>query len=128
MTTQKSSEQIIETWKEEETVAENKYFFAVYDAFPVNPGHVLIISKRPVVNMFELTEGEFVSLREILLAVKEHLQLVRKPDGYNIGANCGVSAGQSVIHFHLHVIPRYLGDVEDPRGGVRNLKTPIVDY
>ena len=104
-----------------------EYFYAVYDSFPVNKGHVLICSRRHVKDIFGLTQKEFIALHDILGSV-EAILAQYSPDGYNVGANCGEAAGQTIMHFHLHVIPRYKGDVEKPRGGVRNIKPALVPY
>lgn len=116
------------TLKTERIIAKNDAFIVVPDGFPVNKGHTLIISKRHVANLFDLTNDEFTMLNFMIRSVKNIIDDVYKPDGYNIGVNCGEPAGQTVMHFHLHMIPRYKGDVENPRGGVRNIKTPLVPY
>jgi len=105
-------------------VLENQYFYAVFDKYPVNPGHILIISKRHVSDLFGLDEIEFKHLYKIINQAKEILDQKYKPDGYNVGVNCGEAAGQTIPHFHLHIIPRYRGDVENPGGGIRNIKMP----
>ncbi|MCE8428135.1 MAG: HIT family protein [Candidatus Methanoperedens sp.] len=109
-------------------VLENQLFYVIFDKYPVNPGHLLIISRRHIPDLFDLNETEFNHLYEIINKAKKMLDLKYKPDGYNIGANCGEVAGQTILHFHLHIIPRYNSDVEDPRGGVRNLKKPVEYY
>lgn len=113
-----------------EWLLENSSFFAIWDKYPVNPGHLLIISKRHTQDLFGLTHNEFGEMHLILQECREKLigESESKPDGFNIGANCGEAAGQTVFHFHLHVIPRFKNDVEEPRGGVRNIKTPCVAY
>lgn len=112
----------------ESKVLENQSFYAVFDKYPVNPGHVLIVSKKHIHDLFCLGETEVRHLYEIINQAKGILDAKYKPDGYNIGANCGYAAGQTIPHFHLHIIPRYRGDVQDPRGGIRNLKKPIIPY
>ena len=109
-------------------VLENQYFYAIFDKYPVNLGHLLIISKRHVLDFFSLNEIEFKHLYWIINKAKEMIHMKYKPDGYNIGVNCGETAGQTIFHFHLHIIPRYKNDIQNPRGGVRNIKKPIVDY
>lgn len=111
-----------------DVLVENQSFIAVFDGYPVNHGHTLIISKRHVGDLFGLDEGEFADLHAILAQVKRLLDSEFQPAGYNVGANCGEAAGQTIFHFHLHVIPRYPNDVSNPRGGVRNLKEPLVTY
>jgi len=101
--------------------ADNEHAVAICDGFPVNPGHVLIIPKRHFVSLFEATKEEMVALFALLDDVRERLLTERKPDGFNIGINDGAAAGQTIFHLHIHLIPRYKGDCEDPRGGVRKL-------
>ncbi len=109
-------------------VLENQGFYAIPDRYPVNPGHLLIISKRHTPDIFGLDETEFMNLHEIITRAKQMLDAKYEPDGYNLGVNCGEAAGQTINHFHLHIIPRFKGDVENPRGGVRNLKEPLERY
>ncbi|HLB30492.1 MAG TPA: HIT family protein, partial [Gammaproteobacteria bacterium] len=94
---------------------------ARWDKFPVSPGHMLIIPKRHYASVFEATAAEFAAFWEVIGLVKEAIEKVHKPDGYNFGINDGQAAGQSVFHLHLHVIPRYKGDVVSPLGGVRGV-------
>lgn len=96
------------------------HFFAIYDRYPVSPGHLLIISKNEKQDFFSLDKTERIELNELIIEAKNVIQLKFSPDGYNIGMNCGVSAGQTVMHFHCHVIPRYQGDMDNPRGGIRH--------
>lgn len=91
----------------------------IRDAFPVSPGHTLIIPRRHVGSFFELTAPERASMFELLTQAKVELDETLQPDGFNIGINDGAAAGQTVPHLHLHLIPRYRGDAPDPRGGVR---------
>jgi diadenosine tetraphosphate (Ap4A) HIT family hydrolase len=113
---------------ETEVIAENELTKAFFDKFPVNTGHVLIIPKRHFADLFEATREEMKALTELLFEVKRSLQDRYNPDGYNVGVNVGAAAGQTIFHLHIHVIPRYHGDVEDPRGGIRKLKPSIVPY
>jgi superfamily II DNA or RNA helicase/diadenosine tetraphosphate (Ap4A) HIT family hydrolase/HKD family nuclease/SOS-response transcriptional repressor LexA len=108
---------------EAEWVCANALAFAIYDRFPVSPGHVLVITRRVMPTFFECTADEQAALVELVGEVKRLLdeQLERKPDGYNVGFNAGAAAGQTVPHVHVHVIPRYSGDMPDPRGGVRHV-------
>ena len=92
---------------------------AFYDSYPVNVGHVLIIPKRHCETYFDLTEEELKEMFELSKEVKEVLDKEFEPDGYNVGFNCGEAGGQTVMHAHMHVIPRYKGDTENPRGGIR---------
>ena len=91
----------------------------IRDAFPVSPGHTLVIPRRHIGSFFELSDAERTCMVELLAQAKAELDLSFQPDGFNIGINDGAAAGQTVQHLHLHLIPRYLGDVPDPRGGVR---------
>jgi diadenosine tetraphosphate (Ap4A) HIT family hydrolase len=100
-------------------LAANDHAVAVSDAFPVSSGHALIISQRHVADLFQLTTDEQAALWALLPAVKQALDERHRPDGYNIGVNVGLAAGQTVDHVHVHVMPRYTGDAPDPRGGVR---------
>ena len=112
----------------EEIVLQSEHFYSAFDKFPVNPGHLLIVSRRHVADFFDLREVEAAELFRVLASARTFLQTQFRPDGYNIGINCGEAAGQTVMHFHLHLIPRFAGDVENPRGGVRNLKNPLKPY
>lgn len=100
-------------------LAANDHAVAIYDAFPVSPGHTLIVSRRHVASLFDLTDDERAALWELLVVVRRTLDKHHSPDGFNVGANVGGAAGQTVGHVHVHVIPRFFGDVPDPRGGVR---------
>lgn len=110
-------------WKEEKEkyAFENELAFARYDEFAVNPGHTLFMTKRHVKDFFQTTLEEKKSIFELVDKAKELIDKKYSPTGYNIGMNCGVSAGQSVMHVHVHLIPRYDGDVENPRGGIRGV-------
>lgn len=104
-----------------EIIAQNDLALAFFDAFPVNPGHALIIPKRHVADYFDLTEDEVAAMQALLREVKAIVEKRFNPDGYNIGVNVNAAAGQSVSHVHMHLIPRYKGDVENPKGGVRGV-------
>ena len=97
-------------------------FYVIRDGFPVTALHTLIIPNRHVETYFELTEAEVLALNSM---INKHKQLIEEEDptvsGFNIGMNCGVDAGQTVFHCHIHLIPRRKGDVEEPRGGIRHL-------
>ena len=92
-----------------------------FDGFPVSPGHALIIPRRHVASFFDLTQEERQDMFNMVNEVKRILDDRFHPDGYNIGVNIGEAAGQSIFHVHLHLIPRYSGDVPNPRGGVRGV-------
>ena len=100
-------------------ILENEIAFAIYDGFPVSPGHSLIIPRRHISSFFEATSEEQLSFLDLISKVQQLLKNEYSPDGFNIGINDGEAAGQTVMHLHIHLIPRYLGDVEDPRGGLR---------
>jgi diadenosine tetraphosphate (Ap4A) HIT family hydrolase len=106
---------------EREIIFENDTSFSIYDKFPVNNGHALIIPKRHSENYFELTKNEQIDCLQALNTVKQLVYTKFKPDGFNIGINVGEMAGQTISHVHIHLIPRFSGDVEDPRGGVRGV-------
>ncbi|MCM2310066.1 MAG: HIT family protein [Steroidobacteraceae bacterium] len=98
---------------------ERETAFAIRDGFPVSPGHTLIIPRRHVASFFEATDTERADLMSLLTAARDELDREFRPAGYNIGINDGAAAGQTVSHLHIHLIPRYVGDRDDPRGGVR---------
>jgi len=104
-----------------EILAESELAVAVYDRFPVSPGHSLVIPRRHAVTIWDLTEDEYDACFRLVRELKPILQARHQPDGFNVGANCGATAGQSVWHAHIHVIPRYAGDSADPLGGVRQV-------
>ena len=94
---------------------------ALWDAFPVSPGHLLVIPKRHVATWYDAEPEERNELTNALDRARDVIQERHQPDGFNIGINVGPAAGQTVFHLHVHVIPRYKGDVPDPRGGVRHV-------
>jgi len=104
-----------------ELISETATAVAFLDSFPVNPGHTLIVPKRHIDNYFELTIHEQRALWLVVNRCKMLIQKRFNPDGFNVGINVGESAGQSIFHVHIHLIPRYKGDVENPRGGVRGV-------
>ena len=106
----------------------SSYGLVVRDAFPISPGHTLIIPKRHVGSFFDLSSDEREGLMSLLTAAKANVEAEFKPDGYNIGINDGPAAGQTVPHLHIHLIPRYKGDMSDPRGGVRWIIPDKADY
>jgi diadenosine tetraphosphate (Ap4A) HIT family hydrolase len=108
-------------------LARSSSFFAVHDKYPVNSGHTLVIPFRHVCRLRDLNSDELEDFKKILEVVQDELTH-RGAEGFNIGINEGEVAGQTVDHLHIHVIPRYRGDVESPRGGIRNLKPALVEY
>ena len=113
-----------------EWLCANDLAFAIYDGFPVSPGHVLVTTRRIVETWFDASDEEQAALMDLVKESKRLLdiQLSPKPDGYNVGFNSGGAAGQTVPHVHIHVIPRYLGDMPDPRGGVRHVIPEKANY
>jgi len=98
---------------------ECKYAIAVRDGFPVSQGHSLVIARRHVSLFYELSDAEQNSIWQLAAEIRYRLDAELSPDGFNVGLNDGEAAGQTIPHVHVHVIPRWKGDVEDPRGGVR---------
>jgi diadenosine tetraphosphate (Ap4A) HIT family hydrolase len=100
----------------------NALAFAVEDRYPVSPGHTLVVPRREVRTWFDATRAEQVAILELVDVVRGKLDgRTPAPEGYNVGFNVGEVAGQTVPHLHVHVIPRYRGDMDDPRGGVRHV-------
>ena len=97
----------------------NEHCIVIRDGFPISPGHTLVIPRRHVGSFFDLSAEERQALMALLDSAKQSLDAVYRPDAYNIGINDGPAAGQTVPHVHVHLIPRYEGDRDDPRGGVR---------
>ena len=108
--------------KEENHIIKNELVYTIFDKFPVTKFHVLIIPKRHVETFFELTLSEKNSCLDLLDQVKEKLvQTDKTISGFNVGFNSGKDAGQTIMHCHIHVIPRRKDDVVEPRGGIRNI-------
>tara|TARA_X000001036_G_C20329022_1_gene663674 strand:- start:74 stop:475 length:402 start_codon:yes stop_codon:yes gene_type:complete len=106
----------------DEIITENKYFYATRDTYPVTKLHTLIISKRHFSSYFDMSIDEQISAFQILKHQQNQiLSLDPKVTGFNIGSNDGAEAGQSIFHLHIHLIPRRVGDIENPRGGVRGV-------
>ena len=105
----------------ERVFLEGELVFALWDAFPVNPGHALIVPRRHVASWFDATTDEQAEILQMISRVRSVIRSVHAPAGYNIGINVGEAAGQTVDHLHVHVMPRYPGDVPDPTGGVRHV-------
>jgi diadenosine tetraphosphate (Ap4A) HIT family hydrolase len=100
---------------------ESELAFAIFDRFPVNPGHALVIPRRHVADIFELTEGELRDVLRLLSLARQRIAADFPVAGFNAGVNVGDAAGQTIAHAHVHLIPRYPGDVADPTGGVRGV-------
>ena len=103
----------------DQIVANSSHGLAVRDGFPISPGHTLIVPRRHVASFFDLSSEEQSDLLELINDTKKLLESEFYPQGYNIGINDGPAAGQTVMHLHIHIVPRYEGDVTDPRGGIR---------
>ncbi len=113
---------------QKEIIFENDLAQAFYDRYPVNRGHVLITPKRHVETFFEATLEELTAINQLVFKVKNILEEKYKPQGYNIGFNVNRAGGQTIFHLHCHLIPRFTGDVENPRGGIRRIKKNLVPY
>jgi diadenosine tetraphosphate (Ap4A) HIT family hydrolase len=103
----------------EKIVAQDPFSFTIRDTLPVSPGHALILPKRHIASIFQATKDEVAALWGAVQQARNGLIREYSPDGFNIGINDGLAAGQTILHLHIHLIPRYQGDVPDPRGGIR---------
>ena len=103
----------------EQVLFEEKEAYVRYDNNSLSRGHVLVVPRRHVANFFDMSAAEKATVLALLDRAKAHIEAEFRPDGYNIGVNIGPAAGQSRMHVHVHLIPRYIGDVADPRGGIR---------
>ena len=108
--------------EESSFTVQNELAYASYDTYPVSKYHCLIIPKRHIKDFFELTDEELVACNDLIRKVKDEvIKKDPKIDGFNLGTNIGRVSGQSILHCHFHLIPRRLGDVENPQGGVRSV-------
>ena len=107
---------------------ENEFAVAFPDAFPIAEGHTLVVPKRHIASLFDLPEEEQAAVWKLVALVRAKLIGELKPDGFNVGVNDGMAAGQTVMHAHVHVIPRRKGDVVDPRGGMRWIMPSKAQY
>jgi diadenosine tetraphosphate (Ap4A) HIT family hydrolase len=114
--------------KDREILTTHPLAVAIEDSYPLTKGHSLVVPRRHVASFFELTADERTAMMELLDRAKAALDRKYAPDAYNIGINDGQAAGQTVMHVHLHLIPRYKGDADDPRGGVRWIFPRKADY
>ena len=108
--------------KESGLAKENNLAYASYDSYPVSEGHCLIIPKRHVKDYFDLSNDEIIACNDLIKEIKN--EIIKKDSsvkGFNIGSNAGKISGQSILHCHIHLIPRRAGDVENPQGGVRSV-------
>ncbi|MBE0655532.1 MAG: HIT family protein [Bacteroidales bacterium] len=115
------SEKCIFCHPDREIILESEHSYAMMDKYPVSQGHMLIIPRRHEANYFNLIPAGKADLWALVDEAKTYLDNHYHPDGYNVGFNLDHAAGQTVFHVHIHVIPRYTGDVEDPEGGVRGV-------
>ena len=113
--------EFVSPFLEKPRLLESEIGFVIYDGFPVSEGHCLVVPHRVYANYFDSTEEEIVGLQALVVEAQKLLREKFSPDGFNVGINCGEAAGQTVPHMHIHVIPRYKGDMDDPRGGVRGV-------
>jgi diadenosine tetraphosphate (Ap4A) HIT family hydrolase len=113
---------------DERVIGECVHTYTFIDTYPASPGHTLIVPKRHFATYFEATEAELLALGIAVQKAKLFLDKEYQPDAYNIGVNNGEAAGQSIKHLHVHLIPRYQGDVEDPKGGVRWILKDKANY
>ena len=102
-------------------IEKSKLSLAFFDKFPVSVGHTLIIPKRHESSYLNLTSEEKLDIEKLTISVINYLKMKFSPDGFNIGINIGKAAGQTILHSHIHIIPRYDGDIDDPTGGVRGV-------
>jgi diadenosine tetraphosphate (Ap4A) HIT family hydrolase len=107
---------------------QNALAYCARDSFPVSPGHSLVMPFRHCSGFFELTPEEVAACMALVFAERTALDGEFKPDGYNVGVNVGAAGGQSVLHVHIHLIPRYRGDHPDPRGGIRQVLPEKAHY
>lgn len=109
-------------------ITSNKLAAALRDLYPVARGHTLIVPRRPVATLFDCSVDEIAAIWRLIQHCKGEIDEAYKPDGYNIGVNCGADAGQTIFHAHVHLIPRYRGDHPNPRGGIRHIIPGKGDY
>jgi len=107
-----------------DVVLQNSLAYVRYDNNSLSRGHVLVVPRRHVASFFDMSKDEQLAILELLAEAQRHLERSFSPDGYNIGVNIGVAGGQSRMHVHVHLIPRYAGDVSDPSGGIRCVLPP----
>ena len=114
--------------KKNNIVDENDHAYASYDPYPVSEKHCLIVPKRHVKDYFDLSEKEILACNQLIKSMKIKIEEKDKSvKGFNIGTNSGKAAGQSIMHCHVHLIPRREGDVKNPQGGVRSV-IPLKQY
>jgi len=108
--------------KQDQIISQNDYALVIRDNFPVTPLHSLVISKRHIAEYFDMTDGEILAINNLTKETRKNILIEDSSvKGFNIGINVGESAGQTIFHCHIHIIPRREGDIEDPRGGIRHI-------
>lgn len=107
---------------------DSELVLGLWDSYPVNPGHALLVTRRHVADWFEASPEERQALLSAVTIARSAILESHRPDGFNVGMNIGEAAGQTVFHLHVHVIPRYAGDAADPRGGVRGVIPGKANY
>ena len=114
--------------EESRVILESDIGLVIRDAFPISPGHTLVIPKKHIPSFFKLERADRDGLLDLLEKAKLNLDREYNPQSYNVGINDGPEAGQTIPHLHIHIIPRYRGDCEDPRGGVRWINPDKAKY
>ncbi|AEA33354.1 HIT family protein [Hippea maritima] len=104
-----------------EIILKNHLCYAVFDKYPVNRGHILIVPYRHFASFFDANREEVLAIHDLINDARVFLDREFSPAAYNIGVNVGEVAGQTIMHMHIHLIPRYEGDIRNPRGGVRGV-------
>jgi diadenosine tetraphosphate (Ap4A) HIT family hydrolase len=111
-----------------QTFLQAELIVGLWDAFPVTAGHALLVTRRHVASWFDATASERQALTDAIDSARHEILQRHAPDGFNIGVNVGEAAGQTIPHLHIHVIPRYQGDIPDPRGGIRHVIPGLGNY
>lgn len=114
--------------EQDQIVLENNGAIAFFDKYPVQKGHLLVIPKKHVETYFDASEEQLLAIHQLIKEGKRLIDEQYNPDGYNIGVNIGHYGGQTIHHLHFHLIPRYKGDVKDPRGGIRKAIPNLIPY
>jgi len=108
--------------EQDQIILQNDYALVIRDNFPVTPLHSLVIPKRHIAEYFDMTDGEILAINNLIKEARKNILIEDSGvKGFNIGVNVGESAGQTIFHCHIHIIPRREGDIEDPRGGIRHI-------
>ena len=118
----------IQKKEDKNRIGSSSKFFSRYCDFPVSNGHALVFPKKHIPSVFEIPPKQLNELFDLVKKTKEEIENEYGADGFNIGINEGKAAGQSIPHFHIHIIPRYKGDVDNPKGGIRNIFPDKADY